>query len=134
VSKYEEAILKAADDGVKIRAMLLCNPHNPVGRCYTIDALKALFALCHKHRIHLISDEIYGLSVFDVRGSKRTPFTCVLSIDPTGLLGRIKFMFSMACQRYFLTILKHSRFREDLVDMIGFRSRWFATRMFGVAE
>jgi len=34
----------------------------------------------------LISDEIYGLSVFDVEGAKRTPFTSVLSIDPTGIL------------------------------------------------
>ncbi|KAG0645986.1 putative aminotransferase sirI [Hyphodiscus hymeniophilus] len=86
VSSYEEAILKASKNGVKIRAMLLCNPHNPLGKCYTVDALRAFFALCNKYNIHLISDEIYALSVFDVDGSKRTPFTSVLSIDPTGLL------------------------------------------------
>ena len=66
MSKYEEAILKAAKDGVKIRALLLCNPHNPLGKCYTVDALKAHFVLCKKYNIHLISDEIYGLSVFEI--------------------------------------------------------------------
>lgn len=43
-------------------------------------------ALCDKYNIHLISDEVYGLSVFEVEGSMRTPFTSVLSIDPTSLL------------------------------------------------
>ena len=86
VSRYEEAILNATKDGVKMRALVLCNPHNPLGKCYTVDALKAYFALCNKYNIHLISDEVYGLSVFDVEGSKRTPFTSALSIDPTGLL------------------------------------------------
>lgn len=41
---------------------------------------------CHKHRIHLISDEIYGLSVFDTGDSAAIPFTSVLSIDLTGLI------------------------------------------------
>lgn len=86
MSKYEDAIIKATKNGVKIRALLLCNPHNPLGKCYTVDSLKTYFALCNKYNIHLISDEIYGLSVFDVEGPKRTPFTSVLSIDPTGLL------------------------------------------------
>jgi aspartate/methionine/tyrosine aminotransferase len=86
VAKYEESVIQAAKDGIKIRALLLCNPHNPLGKCYTLDALKAYFVLCQKYNIHLISDEIYALSVFEVEGLESTPFTSVLSIDPTGLL------------------------------------------------
>ena len=86
VGEYEKAILRATNDGIKIKALLLCNPHNPLGRCYTADALKACMALCNKYGIHLISDEIYALSVFEIEGSTRTPFTSVLSIDPRGLL------------------------------------------------
>lgn len=42
--------------------------------------------LCQEHRIHLISDEIYGLSVFDTKYSTAISFTSVLSIDPLELI------------------------------------------------
>lgn len=86
VKVYEDHILQAEKEGTKIRALLICNPHNPLGKCYSVDTLKALFKLCDRFKIHLISDEVYGLSVFEVEGEKRTPFTSVLSIDPTGIL------------------------------------------------
>ena len=86
MGKYEEALIKAQKNGIKVRALLLCNPHNPLGKCYPLETLKAAFGFCQKYNIHLISDEIYALSVFEVDGEKRTPFTSVLSIDPTGLL------------------------------------------------
>jgi 1-aminocyclopropane-1-carboxylate synthase len=86
VAKYEEALLQAQENGIKVRALLLCNPHNPLGKCYPVETLKEMFGFCQKYNIHLISDEIYALSVFEVEGAKRTPFTSVLSIDPTGLL------------------------------------------------
>lgn len=46
---------------------------------------------CSRHGIHLISDEIYALSVFDVPSSSSTsppptPFTSILSIDPAGII------------------------------------------------
>lgn len=31
VAKYEQALLEAEQRGIKIRAVLLVNPHNPVG-------------------------------------------------------------------------------------------------------
>jgi aspartate/methionine/tyrosine aminotransferase len=39
-----------------------------------------------KHRIHLISDEIFGCSVFDSGEPDTAPFTSILSIDTTGLI------------------------------------------------
>jgi aspartate/methionine/tyrosine aminotransferase len=86
VRKYEDALLQAGKDGVKVKALLICNPHNPLGKCYPSDTLRALMEFCHKYKIHLISDEVFGLSVFDVKGEKRRPFTSILSIDPKGLL------------------------------------------------
>lgn len=99
---YEEALLQAQKEGFKIRALLLCNPHNPLGKCYPVDTLKGLFELCNKYSIHLVSDEIYGLSVFDVEGEKRTPFTSVLSINPTGLLrtDQIHVLYGMSKVSY----------------------------------
>lgn len=86
VKVYEDHILQAAKDGINIRALLICNPHNPLGKCYSRVMLKELFKLCGKYDNHLISDEVYGLSVFEVEGGERVPFTSVLSLDPTGLL------------------------------------------------
>ncbi len=46
------------------RAMILCNPHNPVGRVFTEDELRRVGELCVKHDIILISDEIHSDLVF----------------------------------------------------------------------
>lgn len=90
VAEYERALLHSLDQGVKIRAIMLCNPHNPLGRCYSRDFLVRLMKLCQQHRVHLISDEIYALSVWrhapsDAK-SDIQPFTSVLSINTTGII------------------------------------------------
>ncbi|MEN9731095.1 MAG: hypothetical protein RL488_405 [Actinomycetota bacterium] len=42
------------------RFLLLCNPHNPVGRAFSRDELTALAALARKHDAVVISDEIHA--------------------------------------------------------------------------
>ena len=39
--------------------LLLCNPHNPVGRIWTQDELIKIGDLCHKYGVIVISDEIH---------------------------------------------------------------------------
>lgn len=39
--------------------MILCNPHNPVGKIWDKEALKQIGELCHKHHVAVISDEIH---------------------------------------------------------------------------
>ena len=39
--------------------MVLCNPHNPVGRIWSREELATVGALCKKHHVVLISDEIH---------------------------------------------------------------------------
>ncbi|VAW06755.1 hypothetical protein MNBD_ACTINO01-1658 [hydrothermal vent metagenome] len=41
-------------------AMILCNPHNPVGRVWTGDELSAVAGICATHDVFVISDEIHG--------------------------------------------------------------------------
>lgn len=38
---------------------ILCNPHNPIGRVWTEEELRRLLALCRKHGVMVISDEIH---------------------------------------------------------------------------
>lgn len=43
----------------KTKLLLLCSPHNPVGRVWSVDELKGLSDLCLEHGIRIISDEIH---------------------------------------------------------------------------
>ena len=43
----------------KVKLYLLCNPHNPGGRVWTTDELQALLALCKRHDVAVVSDEIH---------------------------------------------------------------------------
>ncbi len=42
-----------------IRLLLLCSPHNPVGRVWTAEELYALGAICRRHGVVVVSDEIH---------------------------------------------------------------------------
>uniref|UniRef100_A0A0D9UXU3 Aminotransferase class I/classII large domain-containing protein n=1 Tax=Leersia perrieri TaxID=77586 RepID=A0A0D9UXU3_9ORYZ len=55
----------AADAGMRVRAVLITNPSNPLGTTATRAALDAILDFVSRHvDIHLISDEIYSGSVF----------------------------------------------------------------------
>jgi cystathionine beta-lyase len=41
------------------RLLILCNPHNPVGRAFTRDELATLAGICERHDIIICSDEIH---------------------------------------------------------------------------
>ena len=41
------------------KALLLCSPHNPVGRVWTKDELEKLSKLCVENDVYIISDEIH---------------------------------------------------------------------------
>ncbi|OLL22474.1 Elongation factor G, mitochondrial, partial [Neolecta irregularis DAH-3] len=87
VSRYETALLEAREKGIQVRGLILCNPHNPLGRCYSKEAIIEFMRLCQKYRLHLISDEIYALSVFkNPEIPDAVPFVSVLSIDTIDII------------------------------------------------
>ena len=47
------------------RLLLLCHPHNPVGRAWTADELAALADFCRRHDLIVCSDEIHCDLVLD---------------------------------------------------------------------
>lgn len=56
----------------KVKLYLLCNPHNPGGRVWTADELKALLTLCKKYEVAIVSDEIH--QDLTLNGHTFTPF------------------------------------------------------------
>ena len=49
---------KAADPNNKV--MILCSPHNPIGRVWTEKELKKVVEICKKHNVFIIADEIHN--------------------------------------------------------------------------
>ena len=54
---YDDLDRKLADPSVK--GMILCSPHNPVGRVWTAAELKQVVAIAQKYDKWIISDEIH---------------------------------------------------------------------------
>ena len=55
-----------------VKAMILCNPHNPVGRVWTPEELKAVAEICSDNDVFVISDEIHADIM--LKDSRFTPF------------------------------------------------------------
>jgi cystathionine beta-lyase len=53
------------------RLLILCSPHNPVGRVWRQEELQALLAVCEKYGIAVVSDEIHADLVYP--GFKHVP-------------------------------------------------------------
>lgn len=42
-----------------VKALIFCNPHNPMGRIWKKEEIKRLADICEKNNVYLISDEIH---------------------------------------------------------------------------
>ena len=58
--------------------LILCNPHNPVGKIWSKEELKKIGALCNKYGVTVLSDEIHcDLTEPD---AGYTPFACASEV------------------------------------------------------
>lgn len=67
---YEDLEKKASEPNVKL--LILCSPHNPVGRVWTEEELRKLGDICLKHGVIIVSDEIHNDLVLP--GHRHTSF------------------------------------------------------------
>lgn len=70
---FEDLKRKTADEKAKI--LLLCNPHNPVGRVWTREELTRIGEICIKNGVTVVSDEIHCELVFP--GHTYIPFASI---------------------------------------------------------
>ncbi len=54
---FEDLEQKASDPSTKV--MILCNPHNPAGRVWTLEELKHIGDICIRHQVFVIADAIH---------------------------------------------------------------------------
>jgi len=75
----ESYVIDFDDLGNKLRQgvkmMILCSPHNPVGRVWEKSALIQIAELCARYKVILVSDEIHGDLIY--HGNSHIPITSV---------------------------------------------------------
>ena len=67
---FDDLAAKAADPKAKI--LLLCNPHNPVGRVWTPEELRHSGDICLRNGVFVVADEIHCELTYE--GHDYTPF------------------------------------------------------------
>ena len=68
---FEDFEQKIVEHGVKL--FILCSPHNPVGRVWTRAELEQIAAICLRHDVIVVADEIH--EEFVRPGFRHIPFT-----------------------------------------------------------
>lgn len=87
-------------DLARSRVLLLCSPHNPVGRVWTREELARIVELCREHRVKIIADEIHmdlelaeerrqipALSFYDEYHEIYLASSCSKTLNTPGLIG-----------------------------------------------
>lgn len=92
------------------KILIICNPHNPVGRVWTKEELENLNFICKKHGVLVVSDEIHGdMSLFD---NKQISY---LSIDQDAIiLNSPAKAFNLASLNHSYILVKNSSYRRKI--------------------
>ena len=69
--RYEIDFADLEDCLCRSKVLLACSPHNPVGRVWTRDELLRILALCERHDVLFLSDEIHSDLILP--GYRHTP-------------------------------------------------------------
>lgn len=73
---WEDLEKQLAATRIKPKLLLLCNPHNPVGKMWTREELEQLFEFVIRHDLVVCSDEIHCDLVLDEK-RKHIPFASI---------------------------------------------------------
>lgn len=90
---YESA---ADTSSVPIKAVLVCNPHNPLGQCYPQEVLQALLNFCKRRDLHYIADEVYALSAHRPAPDGFVPFVSILQLDEAEISEKTHVIYSIS--------------------------------------
>lgn len=126
---YGELEKLAADERVKM--MLLCSPHNPVGRVWTEDELRRVSEICLAHGVLLVSDEIHSDLIYSP--NVHTP---VAGLSEELMMNTITCMapsktFNLAGVQVSEIIVPDTRRRRKLAA--SFKSAGVMPNVFGLA-
>lgn len=75
---------RAVNEGHIPKLLVFTNPTNPMGTCYTRDEMKLVLKFCRQHNMHIMSDEVYALSVEPLKEGEEgyISFANIIKDDP----------------------------------------------------
>lgn len=99
--------------------LVLCNPHNPTGRCWERQELTQLLTLCQQHGVTVISDEIWADLILP-----EARFTSVLHLGPQWhdrviVATSASKTFGLSSLRISNFLIPHTALREQFVKRLN---------------
>ena len=106
---------KAKDPRTKI--MILCSPHNPVGRAWTEEELSSVGKICEKHGVIIISDDIHCDLVY--KGYKHIPLASICDGCKEKIITCISpsKTFNLAGLKTAFLIIPNPKIREEFKNL-----------------
>lgn len=113
---YEDLEQKFKKHNVKL--IILCSPHNPVGRVWSEDELIRLGNLCLKYNVKIIADEIHSDLIY-----KQYKFISIASIneefaDITATCTAPSKTFNLAGLQTSNVIISNDEMRKQFTDVL----------------
>jgi cystathionine beta-lyase len=93
--------------------LILCNPQNPTGNCWSKDDLLKLGEICTRRRVVVLADEIH--CDFVTKGNKYTPYA---SIGNKEIVNN-SLTFKAASKSFGLAAMKCAWFYSDNADYVA---------------
>lgn len=100
------------------KVLILCSPHNPGGRVWTVEELRGVADFCARHDLVLVSDEIHHDLVFN--GAKHTVFANAApeALPRTIVLTATTKTFNIAGAHTGNVIIPDADLRKKVADVI----------------
>lgn len=104
----------------RARMLLLCSPHNPVGRCWSREELLVLAELAERHNLVIGSDDIHAGLVLD-KDKRHTPIATLSqeSSDRTITLLAPSKTFNIPGLGCSFAVIPNPKLRSDFRNAIG---------------
>lgn len=100
-----------------VKMMILCSPHNPIGRVWTREELTRLVALANRYGVRIVSDEIHADFTFD--GCRQTRIVDVEGGERMVMLTSATKSFNLAGLRQSSCIVPDAALRQAVADEIA---------------
>ena len=111
-----------------VRMMILCSPHNPVGRVWTREELQSVVDLANAYGVMIVSDEIHADFTFD--GNRQVRISALENADKHVLLTSATKSFNLAGLRQSSIIAPDASIREAIQKTMA-RAHADAPNIFG---
>jgi len=108
----------------KTKLLILCNPHNPIGRSWNKKELQKLSLICKQNNIIIISDEIHSdicfTSFYSMLDIKECENNCVVLNSPTKSfnLAGIKIAYTL-CKNEYINSILHKEIKKRYIDELN---------------